>query len=314
MSENGAADDDVGILTPRVLVSFALISLIWGSTWLVIKDQLATVPPVWSVSYRFMAASAAMFVVVAIRRQPLALSRSGQIWAVLLGLTQFALNFNFVYGAELYITSGLVAVMFALLMVPNAIFGRFFLGQRIRPGFIAGSAIAIIGISMLFVQEYRLAPAGSEAVFIGIGLTSVAILCASAANILQATEGAKANPILTLLAWAMFWGMLFNALFGLATVGAPSFDPRPQYLLGILYLGVIGSAVTFPIYFGLIREIGAAQAAYTSVIVPIVAMVLSTLFEGYRWSPLALSGAVIAIAGLVYAMRTRRPKMLRIQG
>ncbi|QLC25989.1 DMT family transporter [Parasphingopyxis algicola] len=312
MNQPVAADADTNFWTPRILLSFLLISLIWGSTWIVIKDQLASVPPVWSVSYRFLAASLAMFLVVAVRRQPLMLDRRGHFWAVLLGCSQFALNFNFVYGAELFITSGLVAVMFALLMVPNAILGRIFLGQRITASFVIGSGIAIAGIALLFVQEYRLAPVGGSAVFIGIGLTLVAILCASTANILQASEGAGAHPILTLIAWAMLWGALFDALFALATVGPPVIEMRLGYLAGVLYLGVIGSAVTFPIYFGLIREIGAAQAAYTGVIVPIVAMVFSTFLEGYVWSPLAIAGAVLAIAGLLYAMRARRPKRPRI--
>ncbi|MGJ8535520.1 MAG: DMT family transporter [Parasphingopyxis sp.] len=312
MNQSAAADADTGFWTPRILLSFLLISLIWGSTWIVIKDQIATVPPVWSVSYRFLAASAAMFLVILIRRQPLLLDRRGQFWAILLGCSQFAFNFNFVYGAELYITSGLVAVMFALLMVPNAILGRIFLGQHISSGFVIGSAIAIAGIALLFVREYRLAPVGGSAVFIGIGLTMAAIMSASAANILQASKGAQAHPILTLIAWAMLWGTLFNAAFALVTVGPPVVEMRAAYLAGILYLGVIGSAVTFPIYFGLIREIGAAQAAYTSVIVPIVAMILSTLFEGYSWSLLAACGAVLAIAGLLYAMRSRRARRPRL--
>lgn len=312
MSESAAADVETNFWTPRILLSFLLISLIWGSTWIVIKDQLASVPPVWSVSYRFLAASLAMFLVILFRRQPLMLGLRGHFWAVLLGCTQFAMNFNFVYGAERYITSGLVAVMFALLMVPNAILGRIFLGQRISTAFVIGSAIAILGIAQLFVQEYRLAPVGGGAVFAGIGLTCAAIMTASTANILQASDGAKAHPILTLIAWAMLWGALFDAVFALATVGPPVVEPRFAYFAGILYLGVIGSAVTFPIYFGLIREIGAAQAAYTGVIVPIVAMIISTFFEGYVWSPLAIGGALLALVGLLYAMRARRPKMLRI--
>lgn len=312
MSQPAAADADTNFWTPRILLSFLLISLIWGSTWIIIKDQISNVPPIWSVSYRFLAASMAMFLVILIRRQPLMLNRHGQFWAILLGCSQFALNFNFVYGAELYITSGLVAVMFALLMVPNAIMGRIFLGQRISSGFVIGSAIAMVGIALLFVQEYRLAPIGGSAVFIGIGLTLAAIMSASTANILQASKGAKTHPILALIAWAMLWGTVFNAVFALLTVGAPVVDPRPAYFAGILYLGVIGSAVTFPIYFGLIREIGAGPAAYSSVIVPIVAMVLSTIFEGYVWSLLAASGAVLAIVGLLYAMRSRRAKGRRI--
>ena len=304
--------EELSLWTPRILAAFLLVSLIWGSTWLVIKDQLATVPPTWSVTYRFMAGSAAMFALVAIRRLPLMLDRRGQFWAILLGISQFACNFNFVYRAELYITSGLVAVMFALLMVPNAILGRIFLGQRITPAFLAGSAVAAAGIVLLFVQEYRQVEVTGAMIGIGIVFTVGGILAASIANVLQATDGPKAYPILSLLAWAMFWGMCANALFASATAGPPVFDPRPSYIAGILYLGVIGSAVTFPLYFGMIREIGAGQAAYSGVIVPVVAMALSTAFEGYRWSLLAGGGAVLALAGLLIATQARRPRGPRL--
>ena len=312
MNQPQAADEDPSIFTPRILFAFLLISLIWGSTWIVIKDQIASVPPIWSVSYRFMAGSAAMFALVAFKRLPLVLPGRGMAWAALLGISQFTFNFNFVYRAEGYITSGLVAVMFALLMVPNAILGRIFLGQRITPAFLAGSGVAIAGIALLFVQEYRLADAGVGAVLIGLALTVGGILAASVSNVLQATEGPKRYPILTLLAWAMFWGMCANALVALITAGPPVIDPRASYFAGILYLGVVGSAVTFPLYFGMIREIGAAQAAYSGVLVPIVAMILSTVFEGYLWSPLAAAGAVLALIGMLIAMRARRPRAPRI--
>ena len=130
-------------------------------------------------------------------------------------------------------------------------------------------------------------------------------LSASAANIAQAMEGAKRQPLLTLLAWSMLWGVAINAALALVTVGPPSFDPRPSYALGILYLGLLGSVVTFPLYYGLVRKVGAGQAAYTSVIVPVVAMILSTLFEGYRWGLLPAAGAVLVLGGMVVALRGR---------
>ncbi len=172
-------------------------------------------------------------------RDPLA--KGGQRWALLLGITQFTLNFTFVYNAEHFITSGLVAVMFALLVVPNALLGRLFLGQRITPAFVLGSGIAAIGVALLFTQEYRASPATLGEVLLGAGLTLGGILSASAANIAQAMEGAKRQPLLTLLAWSMLWGVAINAALALVTVGPPSFDPRPSYALGILYLGLLGS-------------------------------------------------------------------------
>ena len=91
------------------------------------------------------------------------------------------------------------------------------------------------------------------------------------------------------------------------TAGPPQLPLDARYLGGVAYLAIVGSVVTFPLYFQLVRELGAGRAAYNGVVVPIVAMGLSTLFEGYRWSLLAGTGAVLALAGLVVAMRARSP-------
>lgn len=293
------------LFAPRNLAAFLLVSFIWGGTWLVIRDQISSVPPSWSIAWRFVVAAAGMFVLAKLRGEPLALPREGWRWAGLLGLFQFSLNFTFVYHAEHFVTSGLVAVMFALLVVPNAVLGKLLLGQEIRREFVLGSAIAAIGVAMLFAQEYRASPATLGEVLLGAGLTVGGILSASLANIVQAMEGAKRLPLLTLLAWSMVAGVVINVAYALIAEGPPQFDTRPGYALGVVYLGIMGSVVTFPLYYGLVRKVGAGTAAYSSVIVPVVAMVLSTLFEGYVWGPLPAAGALVTLAGMVVAMRGR---------
>ncbi|MEM1132374.1 MAG: DMT family transporter [Pseudomonadota bacterium] len=292
---------------PSVLLPFVTVSLIWGGTWIVIRDQLSVVPPSWSVCYRFILAAAAMFVLARLRGLPLMLDRQGHFWAILIGLFQFSGNFNFVYRAELYVTSGLVAVMFALLIIPNALLGVVFLKQRISGMFIIGSLLAMAGVAALFVHEFEAAGQGFDALWLGIGFTILGILSASIANIMQGTETLQRWPIITMLAWAMLWGVVINAAYALATVGAPVVEWRWSYWGGIAYLALAGSVVTFPLYFGLIRRIGPGRAAYSSTIVPVVAMVFSTLFEGYVWTMLAIIGGVLALAGLVIAMQARRP-------
>lgn len=291
----------------RVLIPFAIVTLIWGSTWLVIRDQLGIVPPSWSVAYRFLIGGVTMFAYALARRERLALDGAGMLFALGLALTQFVLNFNFVYRAELHITSGLVAVVFALLVVPNALFGRIFLGQRVSPRFLLGSAIAIAGVALLFIHEARRDDAAAGATLIGIGITLAGVLCASTANIMQATERSRRYPMATMLAWAMLIGGLINAAYAWASAGPPVIEMRAGYIAGLLYLGVLASAVTFTLYFGVIRAIGPAKAAYSSVLIPVIAMLLSTLFEGYRWSLLAAAGCVLVLAGLITALSARRP-------
>ena len=294
-------------MAPRVWIPFVVVSLIWGSTWLVIRDQLGTVPSSWSVAYRFIVAAAGMILLAVAMRQPLKIDRQMVGWTMLLGLLQFSMNFNFVYAAEHHITSGLVAVMFALLIVPNALLAKYWLGRQIGGAFMLGSAIASFGVALLMLQEYRAAPVGGSEVLLGLSLALCSVCTASVSNVLQVTPKIARYPTITILAWSMLWGSLANALFAFITDGPPVIDTRLGYIGGVLYLSIIGSVVTFPLYFRLIRDIGPGKAAYTGVVIPVVAMVLSTIFEGYIWSPLALSGGGLAMIGLVVAMQARKP-------
>ncbi len=290
-----------------ILIPFAIVTLIWGSTWFVIADQLAVVPPSWSVSYRFLVAGLTMTGFALVRRERWSLDRRGIGFALALGLSQFCLNFNFVYRAEEYITSGLVAVVFALLLVPNALFGRIFLGQKLGRQLLAGSAVAMAGVGLLFLHEARTDPHGSDHVLTGIGFTICAILSASTANVMQGGRVARAYPMVPMLAVAMLFGAAIDAAFAWWLTGPPVIELRFAYLAGIVYLGVFASALAFTLYFNIIRVIGPAKAAYSSVIVPVIAMLISTAFEGYRWSLLAGAGAALAGVGLVIALSARRP-------
>ena len=290
-----------------VLIPFFVVVLIWGSTWIVIRDQISVVPPSWSIAYRFAVAGVTMLAWAAMRGERLALDGRGFAFAAALGLAQFVVNFNLVYRAEAYITSGVVAVVYALLLVPNAALARIFLGQRMGRQLLAGSAIAMAGIALLFVHEMRLSAHGTTATALGLTLALAGVLAASIANVMQATETSRAYPASALLGWAMLLGAGMDAAFAWGVSGPPVLEARLGYIAGILYLGVFGSAISFSLYFALIRAIGPAKAAYTSVIIPVIAMLFSTVFEGYRWSLLAAAGGLLVVAGLVIALRARRP-------
>ncbi|WP_262504061.1 DMT family transporter [Sphingosinithalassobacter sp. CS137] len=290
-----------------ILIPFFVVTLIWGSTWIVIRDQIGQVPPSWSVTYRFAVAGLVMLGWAIAKRQPLRLDVRGWRFAAVLGLMQFVLNFNFVYRAEFYVTSGLVAVVFALLLVPNAILGRLFLGQQLGRQLLVGSAIAMAGVALLFIHEARQDPSATGNVLTGVAITFAGVLSASVANVMQATKTSRAYPMVPMLGTAMLLGAGMNALWAFVTAGPPTVEWRLGYFAGIAYLGIFASALAFTLYFGVIRVIGPAKAAYSSVLVPVIAMLLSTLFEGYRWSALAAAGALLALAGLVVALRARRP-------
>ncbi|MGV3510920.1 MAG: DMT family transporter [Novosphingobium sp.] len=285
---------------------FFLVALIWGSTWLVIKDQIGSVPPSWSVTWRFIVAAVGMATIALYRRESLRVSNTALKVAALLGLLQFVMNFQFVYRAEHHLTSGIVAVVFGLLIVPNSLLAWFMLKQPVTRGFLVGSAVAGVGIVLLLLHEYRMAPPEGQ-VLAGMALTLAALLSASSANVLQASPMARGIPMIPMLSWALLFGAMLDGAFALAVEGPPQFDFRPGYVFGVVYLGLIGSVLTFPLYFRLIQRLGAGRAAYNGVLVPVVAMLLSTAFEGYRWSLLALAGSALAMVGLMLALRARNP-------
>ncbi len=295
----------------RVIIPFVLTGSIWGSTWFIITDQIDGMPAAWSVFYRFALATPALFLVAVLMKRRLRLSRPEHLLALGVGIAQFSGNFLFVYHAELYITSGIVAVMFAMLMVPNAIFGRIFLGERVQSGFVIGSAIAVAGVSLLLVNEWNAAPRAGVLggnVGLGISLAVGGILAASLANVVQANTIGRAVPMVSLLAWAMLYGTVFDLGFALLTAGPPPLPTRPDYWMGVVYLALIGSVITFPLHYNLVREIGAGRTAYNSILTVSVAMLLSTLFEDYNWTAITASGMGLAILGMVLALRSKQSR------
>jgi drug/metabolite transporter (DMT)-like permease len=292
------------LLRPRIAIPFLTISLIWGSTWWVITTQIASVPSPWSVTWRFAIATPAMFALAFAMPGKVAMPAKAHALAILVGLCQFCGNYNFVYQAERHLTSGIVALMVGLMIVPNALLGRAVLKQAITPRFAVGSLIAIGGIALLLINEAREARAVGN-VELGVWLALGAMLAASVSNIIQAVETGRRVPLFTLIAWSMLYGTICDAAIALWLSGPPVAPRAPEYWLGAAYLALAGSVVTFPLYYRLIREIGAGRAAYHNVLVVIIAMLLSTLLEGFRWSGLAIGGSVLALAGLIVALRAK---------
>jgi drug/metabolite transporter (DMT)-like permease len=292
---------------PReIAIPFAIFTAIWGSTWIVIRTQLGTVPPQWSVTYRFVIAALAMAALARWKGESLNIGRKGVAAAVLLGFTQFCVNFNAVYLAERHITSGVVATVFALLLIPASLLGWAFLGHRPSRRFAWSSLVAVAGIVLLFVHEIHEHPSDSKQVAAGIALTLAGMIGAAIANVWQARPEIRRFALFPLLAWSMAAGALIDGIIAFAMTGPPVFDLRPAYWVGVLYLALFASVLTFSLYYPVVRKIGPAKASYSSVIVPIIAMGFSTVFEHYRWTALTIAGALLALGGMAAALRRDR--------
>jgi drug/metabolite transporter (DMT)-like permease len=248
------------------------------------------VPPVWSVTYRFLIAGVADVRARPVRRSPIASDRRTIC-------SRPARPLQFVHQLQLRSTPralrhlGLVAVVFALLPSPTRLLALFVFGRRTSRRLRAGSALALVGVAIALPQEIRVSEAAPEAVALGIFFSLVAVLGASAANVMQLSEALRVRPIVPLLGWAMLYGALFDGAYALAFAGPPAFESRIAYWIGLFYLGTVASGVAFALYYRVIRAVGPAQRAYSSVLIPILAMAISTMVEGYRWSMLAAGAA-----------------------
>ena len=174
-----------------IILPFIVFTAIWGSTWIVIRTQLGPVAPQWSVAYRFAISAVAMAGVAMVQRVSLRPSPGLLANAAIIGVSQFCLNFNAVYLAERFITSGLVATVFAVLLIPNSLLAWLVLGQRPNRRFAVAALVAVGGIALLFTHELRSHPARERDIMIGIGLTLAGLIGASISNVYQATPGPR---------------------------------------------------------------------------------------------------------------------------
>lgn len=289
--------------TPMAWAAFIICTMIWGSTWFVIRTQLGEVPPSWSVTWRFALGAAVMFGLCLVRGKPLRLTASQHGFALLVAVSQFVLNFNLVYRSELYLASGLVSLTFAFLLVTNTALSAVFLGQRVTGRFIIGSAIGLAGVALLFAPD--LGKPGGEQMGLGLALAFGGVISASIANVLQATPTGRAMPLEAGIAWAMAWGALIDGAVAWVVSGPPVISTEPTYLAGLAYLGIAASAVAFNLYYILIRTVGPGPAAWNGVAVPVVAMGLSTLLENYQWTGTAVAGIALALVGLAVALKAK---------
>jgi len=300
------APDTTARIDSSIVIPFVIFTGVWGSTWIIIRDQIGTVPPQWSVAYRFAIAAVAMALVAKWKGQPLKLDRGGMFAALILGFTQFSVNFNSVYAAEQFITSGVVATVFAILLIPNSLLAWVFLDQKPNRRFLVAGLVAVCGVGLLFLNELRSSPVSNRDIAIGLALTLLGLMGASSANVYQAGKEARRHPLLALLAWSMGFGAIIDTVLAFIIAGPPVAEARIGYWAGVIYLALFGSVLCFALYFPVVRKIGPGKAAYSSVMVPIIAMTLSTLFEDYRWSPLAIAGAALALGGMLLALAGRR--------
>ena len=287
---------------------YAVTVAIWGSTWLAITFQLGVVPPSVSVVWRF-ALSALMLLAYAVwKRLPLRFSPRDHFWMALQGLLLFGINYVLTYLSEQYLVSGLVAVIFSLMIFLNIVEMRIFFGRPINRIGLLAAMLGVAGVGLVFWPELsRFAGVRSE--LIGALLALVAVSIASLGTMV-ATHNQRL-PVVQVNGFAMMYGASFVALYAAISGDRFAFDWSFPYVASLLYLALFGSVLAFGAYLTLMRRIGADRAGYTAVAVPIVALALSTLFENIHWQATMILGVGFSLAGNVLMLVRRQPTPVR---
>jgi drug/metabolite transporter (DMT)-like permease len=285
--------------------------LVWGSTWIAIEFQLGTVAPEVSIFYRYLLASGLLFTWC--RYRGLNLSFGGRAHGnfLMLGILLFSLNYITAYYAQVYISSAMTAIVFATMVWMNIVNARIFFGTRAGSRVIGGSVLGVTGIGVLFVpqvEQFTL----SDVTLFGAGLAVLGAFSASLGNMVSQASQKRGLPIIQSNAWGMFYGSLLTGAIAMWQGEAFIFDSSPGYVLSLLYLSIFGSIIAFGSYLTLLGRIGAHKAGYAMVMFPVVALIISVLFEGLELSKSVVAGVALVLAGNVFILRGRRQEGRRV--
>ncbi len=270
--------------------------LIWGSTWFAIKFQLGIVAPEVSLVYRFALAAIILLSFCLFTQRGLKYSARQHGFIALQGLFLFSANYLIFYWATALLTSGIVALLFSTVILMNIINGAIFMRTKVSKRVILGACIGIVGIATIFWSEIDSVENNTDT-WIGLWLCLIATYIASIGNILSAFNQKNGIPVLQTNAWGMSYGTIIMIIYALITGVSFNYDPAWEYSISLLYLAFFGSILAFGSYLTLIGRIGADKAAYSAVLFPVIALGLSTVFEEYQWTLLALFGFALVILG-----------------
>jgi drug/metabolite transporter (DMT)-like permease len=280
---------------------YAVICLIWGSTWLVIRlGTNAALPPFAAASMRFFIATALLWTYVFYKKIALPRTRAEWSTVVLIGFLSNGLQFGIVYWASRYVPSGLEAVIFGTLPLYTAMIAHFYLpGDHLTRTRVTGIIIGVIGIVTIFFPQFQ--EVHSEA--LGPMALLVAAPLMAAISTVITKKKTHDIPAVTLNAVTTLVGAI---LLGIAALICDPFDAIKMNLAQIwpvFYLAILGTIVTFGIYFKLIKMTSAVTMSYVSVITPTIAVLLGWLLVGERLDPFEIAGSALVLIGTAISLR-----------
>lgn len=275
---------------------YILVVVIWGTTWIAIYMQQGVVSVPVSIFWRFAVAAVVMLVVLLALGRLKRIGLKDHLFCVLQGACVFGFNFFCFYHAAVYISSGLESVIFSMAVLFNAFNNLLFFRKKPSPRVLPAAALGIAGIIALFWHDL-VATQMAPSLLIGIGLSALGTFGFSLGNMISARHQSRGLETLSTNTYAMFYGTAIMGVVALASGESFMPDFTSRYIGSLLYLAIFGSVIAFGAYFTLVGRIGASQAAYSTLLFPLVALSLSTVYEGYVWHANAVLGLVMILLG-----------------
>lgn len=294
-------------MKPKQLLFFIIPCIIWGSTWFAIKFQLGQVDPLVSVVYRFLIAGLLLMGYSAMRKLNLLYTFQEHLLMMLQGVILFGFNYWLVYLAEEDLASGVVAIIFSFSIFTNIFFNYLLLKGKIRKEVMGGAILGIAGTFMIFNHELHNAEQmalGYKALLFCFG----SIVLASLGNILSKYNQTRKLPVIQSNAFSMTYGSLAMMLMVPLSGSSFSFELTFPYISSLLYLSIFGSIIAFTLYLKLVGDIGPDRAGYTTLVAPVIALVISSFFENYQWGIVAAIGVLFLFGGNILAMKMKTLK------
>jgi drug/metabolite transporter (DMT)-like permease len=289
------------------LILFISTLLCWSPTWYLIKFQFGVVDPLISIFYRFFIASIIVFIFLILSKKKMSFNLQQHLSFLLLGVTLFSLNYIFFYLANTYLISGIVTIAFSTILIMNILGERIYFKIKSSKETLFAAGFGIVGILIIFGNEllnFKL----EDKTHIGIILSFIATFWASTGNLIHQKNSKDKIPFIQSIAYGMLYGSLFTLIVAKFRGAEIIFDNSISYILSFLYLSIIGSVVAFYLYLKLLENIGSARAGYIGVIMPIIALIISTIFEGLQWTNNLIFGLPVLIFGCVLILNQKSKK------
>ena len=284
---------------------YFLTVFIWGSTWLAIEFQLGDVAVQASLTYRFGLSALLMMAYCLWKGLPMGFSLRDHVFIALLATANFSINYYLLYEAQAFLTSALASIVFSTMLLMNIVNTRLWFGTPIAPRIYLGAVIGVSGIVVLFLPQMFPFEWSNTSV-VGVALALSGTLIASMGNMVSVRNSKRSLPIIQVNAWGMTYGAIIMAVITVIDGESFTISSEPAYWLSLLYLALFGSVIAFASYFKLLSTMGPEKASYVIVLFPVVAVILSSLFEDFTWTQTTVIGFLLVGLGNIIVLAPKR--------